>query len=65
MRTRHRCKERFDTKEGGNERGKGDKRGIKEAKGRALGKDATAKRLLYLYDANFGSHGCCFGMGLG
>lgn len=28
-----RCKERFDRKEGGNERGKGDKRGIKEAKG--------------------------------
>ncbi len=27
------CKERFDGKEGGNERGKGDKRGIKEAKG--------------------------------
>ena len=28
-----RCKERFDGKEGGNERGKGDKRGIKEVKG--------------------------------
>ena len=28
-----RCKERFDGKEGGNERGKGDKRAIKEAKG--------------------------------
>jgi len=28
-----RCKERFDGEEGGNERGKGDKRGIKEAKG--------------------------------
>lgn len=28
-----RCKERFDGKEGGNERGKGDKRSIKEVKG--------------------------------
>ena len=27
------CKERFDGKEGGNERRKGDKRSIKEAKG--------------------------------
>jgi len=38
-----RCKERFDAKEGGNERGKGDKRSTKEAKGRALEKDATVR----------------------
>ena len=41
----------------GNERGKGDKRSIKEAKGRAPEKDATASRLLYQYDVNFGNHG--------
>ncbi|MBA7669166.1 hypothetical protein ES703_77294 [subsurface metagenome] len=38
-----RCKEKFDKRREGNERGKGDKRSIKEAKGRALEKDATSR----------------------
>jgi len=46
----------------GNERGKGDKRRIKEAKGRALEKDATSKQLL---SPCAGNYDWCFGMGFG
>ena len=41
-----RCKEKFDRKTEGNERGKGDKRSIKEAKGRALKKGPRPRQLL-------------------
>ncbi len=46
----------------GNEGGKGNKRSLKEAKGRALEKDATARQLLSPW---VGSYDWCFGMGLG
>jgi len=49
-----RCKERFIKRKEGNERGKGDKRSIKEAKGRALEKDATARQLLSPRAGNYG-----------
>ncbi len=48
-----RCKESFDRKEEGNERGKGDKRSIKEAKGRALEKGTRSRQLL---STHVGSH---------
>ena len=54
---------RKDMTEGmGNERGKGDKGNIKEAKGRALEKGAKARRLLSLH---VGSHDWYSGMGFG
>ena len=56
------CKERFDKKEGRDERGKGDKGSIKEAKGRALEKDATAGQLLSPWAGNYGWYS---GMGFG
>jgi len=44
------------------EKRKGDKRSIKEAKGRALERDATARRLL---SPHVGSYDWCSGMGFG
>jgi len=41
-----RCKEKFDGKGEGNERGKGDKRSIKEAKGGALEKGTRPRQPL-------------------
>jgi hypothetical protein len=57
-----RCKERFDKKEGRDEGGKGDKRGIKEAKGRALDNNAAAGQDL---SPHVDRYDWCFGMGVG
>ena len=57
-----RCKEKFDKRREGNERGKGDKRSIKEARGGALEKVPTARQPLYLW---VGSYDWYSGMGLG
>jgi hypothetical protein len=46
-------KDLTEGREGRNERGKGDKRNIKEAKGRALEKGAKARQLL---SRHVGSH---------